>query len=335
MTASPTKAPKWHYDVSARCLLNVCAFESLSLLTPSRYLQAPTPKEKADALGIDSFRLSLPDLEALNMGSYRREIVSNVDSLDAKNMGRMFFDIGLRHMLAYQHELASNCFLACLHYSPYCVLAHACLALCHGPNYNFKGEPYYNSTDHADQVHLDDHEFAFPSQQLAERHSRMAVEKIEELRKLHLQKTGGNKTPTPPESMQPGQPQMITDVESQIVAAVRILTCRPGVDAALAEELVGYPYADAMRKVHSSYPNDAEVAYLFAESLMVINAWELYEYPTGKPRSEDVIEIQLTLETALEKHPDHAGLCHMYVHLSEMSSDPGRALKACIPLRSK
>jgi hypothetical protein len=90
-----------------------------------------------------------------------------------------------------------------------------------------------------------------------------------------------------------------------------------------------------MRKVHSSYPNDAEVAYLFAESLMVINAWELYEYPTGKPRSEDVIEIQLTLETALEKHPDHAGLCHLYVHLSEMSSDPGRALKACIPLYSK
>jgi hypothetical protein len=311
------------------------------LLTPPRYLQAPTPKEKAEALGIDAYHLSLPDLEALDMGSYRREIVSNVDSLDAKNMGRTFFDIGLRHMLAYQHELASSCFLACLHYSPYCVLAHACLALCHSPNYNFKGEPYYNSTDHADQVHLDDHEFAFPSQQLAERHSRMAVEKTEELRKLHTQKSdetkkiGKGRKPPPPEPMEPGQPQMITDVESHIVAAVRILTCNPGVDGALAEELVGHPYADAMRKVYGLYPNDAEVVYFFAESLMVMNAWELYEYPTGQPRSEDVVEIQLILETALEKHPDHAGLCHMYVHLSEMSSDPGRALKACIPLRSK
>ena len=319
----------------------LCAFMSLSLLTPPRYLQAPTPNKKAEALGIDISHLSLPDLEALNMGSYRREIVSNVDSLDSKNMGRTFFDIGLRHMLAFQHELASNCFLACLRYSPYCVLAHACLALCHSPNYNFKGEPYYNSTDHADQVHIDDHEFAFPSQQLAERHSRMAVEKTEELRKLYRQKTGRKKKKSkgrkqnPPEPMEPGQPQMITDVESQIVAAVRILTCNPGVDAALAEELVGYPYADAMRKVYSLYPNDAEVVYFFAESLMVRNAWELYEYPTGKPLTEDVVEIGLVLETALEKHPDHAGLCHMYVHLSEMSSDPGRALKACIPLRSK
>jgi hypothetical protein len=284
---------------------------------------------------MDSSHHSLMNLEALDMGGYRREIVSNVDSLDAKNMGRTFFDIGFRHMLAYQHELASNCFLACLHYSPYCVLAHSCLALCHGPNYNFKGEPYYNSTNHADQVHLDDHEFAFPSQQLAERHSRMAVEKTEELRKLHTQRSGGEKIPASSEPMEPGQPQLITDVESQIVAAVRLLTCNPGVDAALADDLVGYPYADAMRKVYSLYPNDAEVAYLFAEALMVIHAWELYEYPTGQARSKDVAEIQLILETALEKHPDHAGLCHLYVHLSEMSSDPGRALNACIPLRSK
>jgi hypothetical protein len=279
----------------------------------------------------------------MDLGTYRRENVSNVDSLDATNLGRILFDFGLRHMFAYQHELASSCFLACLHYSPYCVLAHACVALCHSPNYNFKGEPYYRSTHHADQVHLDDHEFTFPSQQLAERHSRMAVEKTEELRKIYRNKSGGKKKkggkarkpPPPAPPKEPGEPQLITDVESQIVAAVRTLTCNPGVDETLADELVGYPYAAAMRKIYSAYQNDAEVVYFFAEALMVLNAWELYEYPTGQPRSKDVLETQKILETALEKHPDHAGLCHMYVHLSEMSSDPGRALSACIPLRSK
>jgi hypothetical protein len=33
------------------------------------------------------------------------------------------------------------------------------------------------------------------------------------------------------------------------------------------------PYADAIRKVYSLYPNDAEVVYFFAEALMVMNAW--------------------------------------------------------------
>lgn len=274
-----------------------------------------------------------------------------MDSVDEGNKGRSFFDIGLRHMLSYQHELAAKCFLACLHYSPYCVLAHACVALCHSPNYNFRGDPYYNSTNFPDSDDLKDHEFPFPSQQLAERHSRMAVKTTEELRKQHRQTTGGKKKKKGRSGSKAGvvskesaapigeengmRPQMIRDVEAQIVAAVRILTCHPGVDAGLADELVGRPYADAMRKVYRNFPDDAEVVYFFAEALMVINAWELYEYPTGRPLSDDVVETRQVLETALEQHDDHAGLCHMYVHLSEMSSDPGQALKACMPLRTK
>ena len=308
--------------------------------------KAPTPAEKAKALGIsDASNLSLPDIEALNLGSYSREKVSNVDSPDAENMGRKFFDIGLRHMFAYQHELASKCFLACLHFSPYCVLAHVFVAVCHSPNYNFKGVPYYDSTNHPEDLELEDHLCVFPSQQVADRHSRMAVEKTEHLRKLHrkqAKKTGkkknGGKAKSPsPTSVEPSgeQPQMIADVEAQMASAVRILTCNPGVDADLADELAGRPYTDAMRKIHNMYPEDAEAVYLFAEALIVLNAWQLFEYPTGRPLSNDVVESQIVLESALAKHKDHAGLCHMYVHLSEMSSDPGKALKACIPLRTK
>ena len=130
-------------------------------------------------------------MKAINLGNYRRENVTNVDSLDDENRGRAFFDMGLRHALAYQHELSSKCFLACLHYSPYCVLAHAFVALCHSPNYNFKGEPYYESTNDPDEINLPDESCVFPSQHVAERHSRMAVEKAEELRKMH--RRGGKK----------------------------------------------------------------------------------------------------------------------------------------------
>jgi hypothetical protein len=87
--------------------------------------------------------------------------------------------------------------------------------------------------------------------------------------------------------------------------------------------------------VYERFPTDAEVAYFFAESLMVLNAWNLYEFPTGKPLSEDIDEIKAVLENALVLHPDHAGICHLYVHLCEMSNHPEKALPACQALRTK
>jgi hypothetical protein len=283
-------------------------------------------------------------------------------------------------MFGYQHEKASKCFLACLTYRPDCALAHGLIALCHGPNYNFKGDAYYESTDHEEHLYLTEinHDLPvdmiapslFPSQRVAERHSRLAVQKVEELREQHRKRNLKRKTIPRIASKQEGFsngagesvqrgveevevgmgmeavddgddsdtscfPTMISEIESQIVGAIRLLTCQPGVDPRLAEERVGRPYVNAMTKVYMKYPNDAEVAYCFAESLMVLNAWSLYEYPTGKSLSEDVTKLRNGLESALKLHPEHAGLCHMYVHLCEMSSDPAKALPACATLRTK
>eukprot|EP00977_Amphora_coffeiformis_P004515 scaffold968_cov171-Amphora_coffeaeformis.AAC.16 len=82
---------------------------------------------------------SFPELDGpnvINLGSYQRKRVSNVD---VHPLGRAYFDIALRLMLSYQHEIAAKFFIACLHYAPYAVLAHGFIALCHSPNYNFKG----------------------------------------------------------------------------------------------------------------------------------------------------------------------------------------------------
>jgi hypothetical protein len=130
-------------------------------------------------------------------------------------------------------------------------------------------------------------------------------------------------------------PQPISQVEADILEAINVLCAHPGIDPALSVETVGRPYANAMREVSKKYPNDPECAYFFVESLMVLNAWSLYEYPTGRPLTPDVFEIRDVLERALRLHPEHAGLCHLYVHLSEMSNDPAKALTACLPLRSK
>lgn len=281
---------------------------------------------------------------SVDLGTYRREAVSNVDG--GTGEGRTFFDLGLRLMLSYQHEMASQCFLQSLRHSPDCALAHSLVALCHCPDYNFKGDAYYESTNHPDEADKEDPLCIFPSQQLAARHSQLAVAKVEEIRKLHRDNNKAEKKKKGKKSANeskeeattdsaPVLPDMITDVESQLVSAIRVLTCNPGVNADLANELVGRPYADTMRSIYQKYPNDAEVAYFFVEALMVLNAWQLYEYPTGRPLSDDVVETRSILETALQTHRNHAGLCHMYVHLSEMSADPGKALDYCQPLRKE
>ena len=171
----------------------------------------------------------------------------------------------------------------------------------------------------------------YPSQQVAAQHALLAVEKIEELKQRHRH---GRKRKDGNESCEL-EGEVISNIECHIISAICTLTSRPGVDPASSENLVGRPYADAMRKVYQMFPIDAEVTYFFAESLLVLNAWNLYEYPTGKPLSPDVKEIEQVLEKALVLHPDHAGICHLYVHLCEMSDKPERALGACRALRTK
>mmetsp|Transcript_5397 Transcript_5397/g.11551 ORF Transcript_5397/g.11551 Transcript_5397/m.11551 type:complete len:716 (+) Transcript_5397:202-2349(+) len=306
---------------------------------------------------------------SMNLGSYSCKFVSNIpatsDNNDPSNP-RTYFDLGLRHFFAYHHEEAYKCFLACIALAPDCAFAHGMVALCHGPNYNFKGEAYYESTNHAEEEanvlrevgeNGSEEDIAimrrlYPSQQVASRHALLAIQKVQELKRRHRGfnknsrsvKLGRKRRSCPAEenddqvsaansAMTPTS-QPISDIETQILSAIRTLTMYPGIHPELAEKTVGRPYSDALRKVHQRFPQDAEVSYFFAESLMVLNAWNLYEYPTGRPLSRDIGEIQVVLEEALVLHPDHAGICHLYVHLCEMSSHPEKALPACRALRT-
>ncbi|MGQ0721890.1 MAG: tetratricopeptide repeat protein [Candidatus Eiseniibacteriota bacterium] len=91
-------------------------------------------------------------------------------------------------------------------------------------------------------------------------------------------------------------------------------------------------YADAMRAVYEAHSDDADVAALFAESLMDLRPWDLWS-SNGEPRPETP-EILSTLEAGLRLRPDHPGLNHFYVHSCEASPEPGRALAAADRLRN-
>jgi tetratricopeptide (TPR) repeat protein len=85
-------------------------------------------------------------------------------------------------------------------------------------------------------------------------------------------------------------------------------------------------YADAMRTVWAAYGDDADAGVLFAEALMDLRPWDFWT-TDGKPKA-GTNEIISTLEAVIEKHPDHPGACHYYIHAVEASGAPERAL-AC------
>jgi len=74
-------------------------------------------------------------------------------------------------------------------------------------------------------------------------------------------------------------------------------------------------YANAMREVAQRYPDDPDAATLFAEALMDTTPWDYWEEDgTLKPAGK---EITTTLEAVLQKHPNHPGANHLYIHAVE------------------
>jgi tetratricopeptide (TPR) repeat protein len=95
-------------------------------------------------------------------------------------------------------------------------------------------------------------------------------------------------------------------------------------------------YADAMEGVHAEHPDDPDVAALYADALMNITAWQLWDVATGEPaEGARTLEAKRVLDAALE-HPGamrHPGLLHLYIHLMEMSAHPEAALPYADALR--
>jgi tetratricopeptide (TPR) repeat protein len=90
-------------------------------------------------------------------------------------------------------------------------------------------------------------------------------------------------------------------------------------------------YADAMREVYRAHADDLDVAVLFADALMNLTPWALWDHATGEPaKGAKTLEAKEVLERALARTEGraHPGVLHMYIHLMEMSAQPEDALQA-------
>jgi tetratricopeptide (TPR) repeat protein len=83
-------------------------------------------------------------------------------------------------------------------------------------------------------------------------------------------------------------------------------------------------YADAMAEVHAQYPDDQDIAVLFADALMNTSPWDYWELDGRTPKGR-LGEAAAALEGVLAANPDHPGAIHMYIHLTEASATPEKA----------
>ena len=146
-----------------------------------------------------------------------------------------------------------------------------------------------------------------------------------------------------------------TSLERGHAAARRAIGCLDGASAAeaalvhamaarfpsaappVAAEEWNEAYADAMRGVYAAHPGDLDVAALFADALMNVTPWQLWDLRSGTPASgAHTAEAQDVLERAVVQPGgrSHPGVLHMYIHLMEMSPRPERALRAADWLRN-
>jgi len=83
-------------------------------------------------------------------------------------------------------------------------------------------------------------------------------------------------------------------------------------------------YSLAMSEVYSLYPDDLDVATLYAESLMLLNT-ERANYEASDPYVQSFHRV---LERVLEQDINHPGACHLYIHATEATEVAYKA-EAC------
>ncbi len=118
----------------------------------------------------------------------------------------------------------------------------------------------------------------------------------------------------------------ISRVDRALVAALdkRYADPPPADGDEKAQRALDEAYANAMREVAKQFPADDDVQVLFAESMMDLRPWRLWE-ADGKP-APGTDEITSTLERVLARNPQHPGANHYYIHATEASPHPERAI---------
>jgi len=114
----------------------------------------------------------------------------------------------------------------------------------------------------------------------------------------------------------------ITALEKELIEALRKRYDYPVGDKRAALDHAGQ-YRDAMKVIWDKYQKDQNVGALYAESMMDVHPWDLYEKDgTPKPYTPAIVDV---LEKSIGNPPDAVGANHYYIHGKEGSTKPEEA----------
>ncbi|MFV1884988.1 MAG: tetratricopeptide repeat protein [Balneola sp.] len=83
-------------------------------------------------------------------------------------------------------------------------------------------------------------------------------------------------------------------------------------------------YAMAMKALYEKYPDDLDAGTFYGEALFLLEP----RRGTRDLNDPDVQQLHAVLEDVLKKDIKHPGACHLYIHATESTTDPGKA-EAC------
>ncbi len=116
-------------------------------------------------------------------------------------------------------------------------------------------------------------------------------------------------------------------------ALIKVLIYRYAAEPPEDRKPLDIAFSSAMKKIYQKYSSDPDVSALYAESLMDMHPWDLYDKKTKQPKPW-TSEIVSVLEHLIKLHPNHPGAPHFYIHAVEASEHPERGLQSAKLLTS-
>jgi tetratricopeptide (TPR) repeat protein len=211
---------------------------------------------------------------------------------------QIWFNRGLVWTYGFNHEEAVKCFERAIAADETCAMAYWGIAYSIGPNYNKPWEMF--DSDELQTVVARAHAAALGAQKHAANNS--------------------------------------TAEEKALIAAVMFRCPTSHVENLESRSAWNERYAEVMGKVYSQYPSDTDIAALYADALMNLTPWDLWDINTGEPNPKaKTLEAKSVLEDSIQStthKTDHPSLLHLYIHLMEMSGQPELALPMADRLRT-
>ena len=100
-------------------------------------------------------------------------------------------------------------------------------------------------------------------------------------------------------------------LEAELIKAMYVLYDK---DAIADQDERDRAYLTAMRRLNQQYPDDSDIAALYAASYMSIGRWDYWD-SEGNPKSE-TLPVAQALEHIMAADMTNPGVLHLHIHLS-------------------